>query len=132
MDVLKTHTKETETAKWIGKHVPISVSISPNLIQDPVFLYNDDFHNLVSSFIRAREALATRSKTQMKLRSIEVETAIKIKLCGIPDHLNKTHNRADRVMDFVEDCSVESEEQDLVYPVPASAKESINRFTGTP
>ena len=29
--------QETETAKWIGKHVPISVSISSNLIPEPIF-----------------------------------------------------------------------------------------------
>ena len=29
--------KQTETTKWIGKHVPISVSISSNLIPEPIF-----------------------------------------------------------------------------------------------
>ena len=28
--------KEIETTKWIGKHVPISVCISSNLIQEPI------------------------------------------------------------------------------------------------
>ena len=70
--------KETETTKWIGKHVPISVSISSNLIPEPFFLFNSDPRHLVSSFISALEGLATRSKAQMKLRFIEVETAIKL------------------------------------------------------
>ena len=30
--------KETETTKRIGKHVPISVSISSNPILEPIFL----------------------------------------------------------------------------------------------
>ena len=34
--------KETQTTTWIGKHVPISVSISSNLIDEPIFLYNKD------------------------------------------------------------------------------------------
>ena len=38
--------KETETTKWIGKHVPMSVSISSNLIQEPIFLCNTDLHHL--------------------------------------------------------------------------------------
>ena len=32
--------EETETTKWIGKHVPISVSISSNLIPEPILLCN--------------------------------------------------------------------------------------------
>ena len=74
--------KENETTKWIGKHVPISVSISSNLIPEPIFLCNSDPRHVVSSFVSALEGLATQSKAQMKLRFIEVETAIKIKLFG--------------------------------------------------
>ena len=32
--------KQTETTTWIGKHVPISVYISSNLIPEPIFLCN--------------------------------------------------------------------------------------------
>ena len=72
--------KQTETTTWIGKHVPISVSISSNLIPEPIFLCNANPHHLISSFITALEGLATQSKAQMKLNFIEVETAIKTKL----------------------------------------------------
>ena len=78
--------KETEPKKWIGKHVPKSVSVSSNLIPEPFFLFNPEPRHLVSSFIEALEGLATQSKAQMKLRFIgfiEVETAIKIKLSSI-------------------------------------------------
>ena len=34
--------RETETIKRIGKHVPISVSVSSNLIPEPIFLCNSD------------------------------------------------------------------------------------------
>ena len=34
--------KETQNATWIEKLVPISVSISSNLIDEPIFLYNKD------------------------------------------------------------------------------------------
>ena len=72
--------KGTETTKWIGKHVPFSVSISSNLIPEPFFLCNSNPRHLVSSFIGALDGLATQTKAQMKLSFIEVETAIKIKL----------------------------------------------------
>ena len=59
--------KQTETTTWIGKHVPLSVSISSNLIPEPIFLCNANPHNLISYFITALEGLTTQSKTQMKL-----------------------------------------------------------------
>ena len=44
---------------------------------------------------------------------IKVETAIKIKLCAILEPLNQRRNTAERVSNFVEDCIVEEEENDL-------------------
>ena len=69
--------KQTETTKWIGKHVPISLSISSNLIPEHIFLWNTNLPHLISSFITALERLAIQSKAQMKLDFIEVETAIR-------------------------------------------------------
>ena len=105
--------KQTETTTWIGRHVPISVSISSNWIPEPIFLCNANPHNLISSFITALEGLATQSKAQVKLNFIEVETAIKIKLCAILEQLKQRRNRAEGVSNFVDGCSVEEEEKDL-------------------
>ena len=95
--------KETETTKWIGKHVPISASISSNLIPEPIFICNSDPRHLVSSFVSALEGLATQSKAQLKLRFIEVETAIKIKLSSILQQLNQRHSQRERVIDYDND-----------------------------
>ena len=95
--------KETEPTKWIGKHVPISVSISSNLISEPIFLSSSDPRHHVSFFISALEDLATQSKAHMKLRFIEVETAIKIKLSSILEQLNRRHSQRERVIDFDDD-----------------------------
>ena len=105
--------KQTETTTCIGKHVTISVSISSNLIPEPIFLCNANPHHLISSFITALEGLATQSKTQMKLNFIEVETAIKVKLCAILEQLNQRRNQAERVSNFVDDCIVEEGEMVL-------------------
>ena len=102
--------KQTETTTWIGKHVPISVSFSSNLIPEPIFLCNANPHHLIWSFITALEGLATQSKAQMKLNFIEVETAIKTKLYAVLEQLNQRRNR---VSIFVDDCIVEEEEKDL-------------------
>ena len=58
--------KETQTTTWIGKHVPISVSISSNLIDDPIFLYNKDPQNLIIDFVSKLELLAEQSKLEMR------------------------------------------------------------------
>ena len=105
--------KQTESTTWIGKHVPISVSISSNLIPEPIFLYNANPHHLISSFITALKGLATQSKDQMKLNFIEVETAIKIKLCAVLEQLNQRRIRAERVSKFVDDSIVEEKEKYL-------------------
>ena len=55
--------KNTEMTTWIGKHVPISVSISSNLITKPMFLCISNPRNLVESLIDAVEGLATQSKS---------------------------------------------------------------------
>ena len=47
--------KQTETTTWIGKHVPISVSMSSNFIPEPFFLCNANPHHLISSFTTAPE-----------------------------------------------------------------------------
>ena len=85
--------KDTMTTTWIGKHVPISVSIPSNLVGEPSFLYNSDPHHLVSSFIGTLEGLASQSKAQMKLLFSDIETTIKIKLGSILEKLTQCHNR---------------------------------------
>ena len=42
--------KDTDTTKLIGKHIPISVSISSKLVKEPIFLCNSDPQHLVISF----------------------------------------------------------------------------------
>ena len=87
----------------IGKHVLISISISSNLIPEPIFLCNSGPRHLVSYFVSALEGLATQSKAQMKLGFIEVETAIKIKLSSILKQLNQRHRQRKRVIVYDND-----------------------------
>ena len=59
--------KDTDTTKWIGKRIPISVSISSNLVKGPIFLCNSDPHHFVTSFIGALEYSALQSQAIKKL-----------------------------------------------------------------
>ena len=122
--------KQTETTTCFGKHVPISVSISSNLIPEPIFLCNANNYHLFLSFITALEGLATQSKAQMKLIFIEVETAIKMKLCVILEQLNQKRNRADTVSNFVDDCIVEQEEKDSSTQLMQMQKNQLIELQG--
>ena len=55
---------------------------------------------MVESIIDAVERLATQSKAQMKLKFLEVETAIKIRLTRILESLNERRCRNQRVFEF--------------------------------
>ena len=103
--------KNTEATTWIGKHVPISVSISSNLIAEPLFLCNSNPRDLVESFIDAVEGLATKTKTQMKLKFLEVETAIKSKLTRTLESLNERRYRNQRVFEFEDQCFEDDNEE---------------------
>ena len=59
--------KETETTTWIEKHVAISVSLSSNLTDEPIFLYNNDLQNLIIDFVTKLELLAEQSKLELRI-----------------------------------------------------------------
>ena len=103
--------KNTETTTWIGEHVPISVSISSNLIAEPIFLCNSNPRDLVESFIDAVEGLATQSKAQMKLEFLEIDTANKGKLTQTLESLNERRCRKQRVFEFEDHCFEDNNEE---------------------
>ena len=107
----KEKLKNTATTTWIGKHVPISVSITSNLIAMPIFLCNSNPRDLVESFIDAVEGLALQSKPQMKLNFLEVETAIKSKLTRTLESLNERRCRNQRVFEFEDQCFEDDNEE---------------------
>ena len=103
--------KNTETTTWIGKHVPISVSISSNLITMPIFLCNSNTRDLFESFIDAVGGLATQSKARMNLKFLEIETAIKSKLSRTLESLNERRCRNQRGSEFEDQCFEDGNEE---------------------
>ena len=85
----------TNTTTWIGKHVPISATISANLMEEPIFLCNPDPHLVVATFIGSVKGLASQSKTQKKLLFPDIKTTMKIKLGSI--QLSHRYNRQEQV-----------------------------------
>ena len=103
--------KNIETTIWIGKHVPISVSISSNLRAKPIFLCNSYPRVLVESFVDAVAGLATQSKAQMKLKFLEKERAIKSKLTRTLESINERRCRNQRVFQFEDHCFEDDNEE---------------------
>ena len=96
--------RDTNKTTWIGKHVPISVPISSNLVEEPFFLCNFDPHHHVASFIGALENLASQSKAKMKNLFPDIESTKNIKLGSILEKLTQRHNRRERFDMSQDDC----------------------------
>ena len=102
--------KDTNTTIWIGKHEPISVSISSNLLQETIFLCNRDPKTLIVSFVEALEELASRSKAEMLQKFSSIENAIKNRVSSISEKLN---GRKDESTPMFEFQYIEEEEIDM-------------------
>ena len=69
--------KDTEATTWIGKHIPISVSIASNSKKEPIFLCHLNPCDLVSFFVDALSILATQNKAQLKKNFFQIQTTRK-------------------------------------------------------
>ena len=98
--------RDTTTTTWIKKHVPISVSISSNLVEEPIFLCNSDPHHLVASFTGVFKNLASQSKAKLKNLFLDIKTTIKIKLGSIFEKLTQRHIRREQA--DLDDCDNET------------------------
>ena len=102
---------DTITTTWIGKDVPINVSISSNLIEQRIFWRYFNSRALVESYVGALDGLATQSKAQLKWKFLEIEISMASKINSIFSTLNQRHCRRKPVMDFEDECI--EEEQDV-------------------
>ena len=98
--VTSNEVKYTNTTTWIGKHEPISVSISSHLLQVPIFLCNKDPKTLFVSFVEALEELASKSKAEMLHKFSSVENAIKTRANSIFEKLNGRKDESTPMFEF--------------------------------
>ena len=68
---------DTETTTWVAKPEPISMSITSNLLDEPIFICNTEPHSLVSAFVNSLESLAEKNKLEMNLNFQDFATRIK-------------------------------------------------------
>ena len=101
--------KETQTTTWIGNYVPISVSISSNLIDEPIFLYNKDPQNLIIDFVYNLELLAEQSKLEMRKKFQDIEVGVNERMKKIFDQLNERgKNYSSKKFEYEDECIEDS------------------------
>ena len=83
------------------KFIPVSVSISSYLLENPTLPCKVEPRDLLSSFIDAVKNLATQSKAQMKNNFLQVEATIRNKL-GMIREIRSRHRT--HIIDIEEDC----------------------------
>ena len=102
--------KATQTTTWIGKHVPISVSLSSNMIDEPVFLYKKDPQKLFIDFVIKLELLAEKSKLEMRTKFQDVERVVNERISKIFQELNeRCRNHPTENFEHEDDCIEDTE-----------------------
>ena len=86
--------------------VPISVSISLKLIDEPFFLYNKDPQNLIIGYIINLELFAEQSKLEMRTKLQDIEVAVNGLLEKIFDQLYEQSNNYSINTDCLTDCLI--------------------------
>ena len=96
--------KPTETITWIGKHEPISVSISSNLLDESIFLCDKDPQSLIFDFV---------ANLEMRSKFLENENNIKKRLHTFFSVLNErvSFNKIEAT-EYEDECIENEEETD--------------------
>ena len=94
--------KDTDKTKWIGKHIPKSVSIFPSLVKEPIFRCNYDLDQFLTSFNVGFENLALQSKATMKNLLFDIKITKKVKLGSILEKPTQRRNRREQA--HLDDC----------------------------
>ena len=104
--VQSVEINNTATTAWIGTHVPVSVSISSNLLDEPVFLCKKDPNRLIISFVAQLEILSAKNKADLKPKFLAVEAEIKDRLSDIYSRLQIVSETQPNISSETEDSNV--------------------------
>ena len=88
--------EDITTTTCIGKRLLIFVSISSNIVNEPIFLWNCNPRHLVATLIGFLKSLAVQSETQMQLLILDIETRNQVKLGIILEKVNQLLSRREQ------------------------------------
>ena len=95
------------------ENVPISVSVSSNLIDEPISLNNKDPQNLIIDLVANLEVLAEKSKLEMRTKFQDIEVAVNERKKKSFDELNERgKNYSSNQFGYEDECIEDSEEAD--------------------
>ena len=86
---------DTECISFIGKHVPISVSIANNLEKETRFIVNKHPHILIKEFVESLEQIAVKSKIHMMERLGPYLEIIEGKILGVEQEIQARNSSTD-------------------------------------
>ena len=95
----------TATTSWIGTHVPVSVSISSNLLDEPVFICENDPNRLIICFVAQLEIPAAKNKVDVRSKFLEVEAEIKTRLNDVSSRLQTISETQSNISSETEDSN---------------------------
>ena len=96
---------DINNTSWIGTHVPVSVSISSNLLDEPVFLCENDPNPIIVSFVGQLETLAAKNKADLIPKFLPVEAEIKTRLSDISSRLQTVSETQPNISSETEDSN---------------------------
>ena len=86
----------------------------PNLIDEPIFLYNKDPQNLIIDFVSNLEQLAEKRKLEMRTKFQDIEGAVNERMKKIFDQLNeRVESFSSNKFEYEDECIEDSEEADM-------------------
>ena len=83
-----TNSTENTPTTWVGRHEPISVSISSNLIDKPIFICEPEPRKLVEHFVDALQKLAAKSEKDMRMRFKDVSASLCDKITNVSNAMS--------------------------------------------
>ena len=103
--------KATKTTNWNEKKVPISISMSSNLQDDPSFLSEKEL--LIIAFVSSLELLPEKRKLQLRTNFQEIENFVNDRVKKFFDKLNaRTLTEKLKVFDYEGEWAEDEEEDD--------------------
>ena len=85
--VTENNSESKNSTTWVGKHEPISVSISSNFLKTPIFLCDPQPIKVVIQFVDALENLANESRDQMQSQFAGITSAVCEKIEELSDQI---------------------------------------------
>ena len=83
----ENNSESNNSSTCVGKHEPISVSISSNLLKTPIFFCDPEPIKVVTQFVDALENLANESRDQMQSQLADLTSAVCEKLEKLSDQI---------------------------------------------